>query len=1038
MPVPFHSRSAPAGITLVSYAEGARFERSQRLIETLAGSHGVKRVVSWTKQSLQQDPLYVQHAAAFRMLSNLSRRVREKRPYCTAFKPLALLMTLRDHDGSWVMWTDSSQWNVPTLNHSLMDAAASLEARQIDAVWGTQHCPIKGVGANGRDQPRNRWLPAVRGAKRFALVSPHAIEVWLPNATDLASRRRFLAAKHILATHVFVKSTAANRAIAATWLRMAVEHPAAFCDCNQDQAALSLLVYNENLPRVDYCGPFSSDRQGPVESLGRVMTSQTQKAVRIFAHALATGAFEVERHVKSRRLEETHHSCSTPILPFAAPLRASQLPLSMPSDRRILFVLSTYVGNRFHARSLMLTLYSLQLHHPKCKVIIVDKASPTPVSHDVLPGPHVGAVGDAAMAAWFQHGVHIIRLPRETPNKMEYGGYAAGLDFLATSTGTWDKDKFEQFVFMQGSMLLSEPVPRVADEGAEGCEVRAFQLTEWSKGTASVVGSKSSRSRAIAFLQGVGLLTANTSAESRRAVWRTNAANHNAIAASHKGLHQLLVPLNARLPAGGKNVFDHPKAVAKMHTEFLTGVIVKLLAGQRQGGKALKCPPLAWRAPTHVANNTPESGFYKIHGSGFNWILPSDVVLSTLLQLADADQDGRASRAELIAAILRRPGPWSSIWHAACLAFPFGADGAAAQFVLRGPRLLSGRRLALLVARAREQVKSVLDRPDSMEAQGYSSCGRRYDAWFWAEKALMMLDGTPRMARRMAMTGTLPQRINFERTWADPLNDMYAEPFQDEMMMGLLQKGEAFWGVRDGQEPGVGAVHERLRNSGGDVIPTRELHRFAERLADAIFTDSSASAERGLNFLELRRIFRRDGFLSLVVLPMCLIYPSIGYRISSTGAWHLRNSTDPFRTINGYRSRTPLRLQLNDSQLTAFDFTVRLNSTVLPRWVNIAPGIWRMQRWDNINNGKVLQCLVSAGLLYARAALACLRCQLELPAVPGPESSENETHDGSTMVGAEASHVLGEAKRRNSEWEWEGVPVLHRPRPSFTMVVDNN
>ena len=202
--------------------------------------------------------------------------------------------------------------------------------------------------------------------------------------------------------------------------------------------------------------------------------------------------------------------------------------------------------------------------------------------------------------------------------------------------------------------------------------------------------------------------------------------------------------------------------------------------------------------------------------------------------------------------------------------------------------------------------------------------------------------------------------------------------------------------------------------------------------------DSSASAERGLNFLELKRIFRRDGFLSLVVLPMCLIYPSIGYRISSTGAWHLRNSTDPFRTINGYRSRTPLRLQLNDSQLTAFDFTVRLNSTVLPRWVNIAPGIWRMQRWDNINNGKVLQCLVSAGLLYARAALACLRCQLELPAVPGPESSENETHDGSTMVGAEASHVLGEAKRRNSEWEWEGVPVLHRPRPSFTMVVDNN
>lgn len=990
----------PAGVTVVSYGEGARFQRSQRLLESVAGSHGVARVVSYTRLSLQQDPLYVQHEPAFAMLNSLSRRVREKRPFCMGFKPLALLMTLRDHDGSWVLWTDSSQWNMPSLNHSLMDAAAALEAQQIDAVWGTQHCPIKGVGANGRDHPRNRWLPAVRGASRYALVSPHALKVWLPNATDMAAKRRFLAAKHVLATHVFVKSTAANRAIASTWLRMAVEHPDAFCDCNQDQAALSLLVYNQKLPRVDFCGPFGADRQGPVETLGHFMTSQPQKALRIFAHALATGAFEVERHVESRRLEEVDYSCSMPILPsvtilpsVAAP-NASKLP-PPPSDGRILFVLSAYVENRFHARSLMLTLYSLQLYHPKSQVVVVDKASPSPITHDVLP--RVGMIGDPTIADWFQKGVRIIRLPREIPNKLEYGGYAAGLAFLATSTGAWDKSNFEQFVFMQGSMLLSEPIPRVAGADAEGawCVVRAFQHTEWSKGSASVVGSKSSRMRSMTFLTGVGLLDANASAKARRAVWRSNAANHNAISASYEGLRQMLAPLDGRLPAGGKSVFDHPMAVAKMHTEFLTGVIVRLLANRhlhrRQPiGVSSSCPPLVWRAQTHSAKNTPESGFYKLHGSGFNWILPSDVVLSTLLQLVDADQDGRASRAELLAAIIQRPGPWSVIWHATCLAFPFGADSAAAQFLVSGPPVLSGRRLASLLARARQQVKNVLDRPDSTDAQGHTSCGRRYDTWYWAEKALIMLHmtPTPSSARRVALTGTLPRTINLERTWADPFNDMYAEPFKDEVMMGSLRKGEALWGidafsdVRDGPEPGVSSGREPRRNAKGKMVPTRELRRFAKRLTNEIFTYAGAGAdERGLNFIELRRIFRRDGFLSSVVLPLCLIYPSIGYTISATGVWHLRNATDPSWTRNHYRSRTPLPLQLNHSQLAAFNFAARLNDTVLPRWVSIAPGMWRQQRWDNLDNGRVLQCLVSAGLLYARAALACLTCQL-----PGPDS----------------------------------------------------
>ena len=43
---------------------------------------------------------------------------------------------------------------------------------------------------------------------------------------------------------------------------------------------------------------------------------------------------------------------------------------------------------------------------------------------------------------------------------------------------------------------------------------------------------------------------------------------------------------------------------------------------------------------------------------------------------------------------------------------------------------------------------------------------------------------------------------------------------------------------------------------------------FPIRKRDGVF--AGASDARGLTFLELRRLFRRDGFLSSVVLPLCL------------------------------------------------------------------------------------------------------------------------------------------------------------------------
>ena len=83
----------------------------------------------------------------------------------------------------------------------------------------------------------------------------------------------------------------------------------------------------------------------------------------------------------------------------------------------------------------------------ECSVIIVDKSSHAPISHEVLP---TGGGGEFPL--WLKRNVQILLAPPEAPTKREYGGYAHGLAYLATS---WDTSNFMQFVFMQGSMVLS-------------------------------------------------------------------------------------------------------------------------------------------------------------------------------------------------------------------------------------------------------------------------------------------------------------------------------------------------------------------------------------------------------------------------------------------------------------------------------------------------------------------------------------------------------------------------------------------------------
>jgi hypothetical protein len=143
-----------------------------------------------------------------------------------------------------------------------------------------------------------------------------------------------------------------------------------------------------------------------------------------------------------------------------------------------IFILAAYVENRLHAHSLALTLFSVHRFHPNSRVVVVDNGSPSRITPELFPAP----VGRPKLHRWFRHHVHVIRRKAEAINKREYGSYSDGIQFIANSTSSWAADRFEQFVFMQASIILSEPVPRAGAAEWAGCEVQPFQTFGDSNG----------------------------------------------------------------------------------------------------------------------------------------------------------------------------------------------------------------------------------------------------------------------------------------------------------------------------------------------------------------------------------------------------------------------------------------------------------------------------------------------------------------------------------------------------------------------------
>jgi hypothetical protein len=113
------------------------------------------------------------------------------------------------------------------------------------------------------------------------------------------------------------------------------------------------------------------------------------------------------------------------------------------------FVLAAHVNTRHQANQLLLTLSAIKRHHPTAAVIVIDNVSQLRIDLSFLPGK------------WMQRYLFVVRAKN---SHYEFGAYATGLAWLQYKR--W-LEMFDRFVFMQGQMVLTVPVPYLT----KGCEL---------------------------------------------------------------------------------------------------------------------------------------------------------------------------------------------------------------------------------------------------------------------------------------------------------------------------------------------------------------------------------------------------------------------------------------------------------------------------------------------------------------------------------------------------------------------------------------
>ena len=598
-----------------------------------------------------------------------------------------------------------------------------------------------------------------------------------------------------------------------------------------------------------------------------------------------------------------------------------------PPDPPTLFILSAFVASRFHAESLVLALFSVRSHHPGSFVLLVDRASPHAIEREALP-PRL------------RDGLRVLPLrpPVGSPNQREYGAYAAALNLLreAREAG-WRVRDFDAFVFMQASIVLTEPLPlQRGTDSAPACSIRplgALACPPSFECHPLQEGWKYHEIRT--YLTGVGLRgNGSNAALSAPSVW------HNSFVANREGVRSMLLSgRHRRPPAGGSNAFDHPRlGVSKFCSEHLTGEIVKALTGSASCVRGLP-----WRSTSRP--------FYRLHGSDFRVVLPADVVLSSVLRFADGNLDGSVSRRELLVAIKSDFAAWRELWGAACLAFPIASEPAVAAFIA-GDSAKGGRGPPPLPGGVQLERELQLARQLRRNRTGDPRCDALSLAAFWADESAAILGRLPSSSRLM----------DFHR--AGWLNDEHATPFKDPL---TEPPGAGYWGRLAPAKPAKrsGGPHarppERPQPHAGALSA---LEQYASRFTRRLFSLADADRDGTLSFTELSDASSGGHFFAPLLLPSCLELPRFSPQptVEGSSAAEVSRARGGSAAADDYWSPTGWP-SLYGAKLRSVDLEARLSRTM-----NQPKGDWR----DGRTSGLVIKTLTTSALFYLRWSLAAL------------------------------------------------------------------
>jgi len=262
-------------VTLVSVGIDEPYESSLEAIEAFAPLLGYHNMLLWRESDFLDDPITKKHSATFKFLNVgtnqsiiCSTWKRFCRPYCAAFKPVALIRSLlQPSKVDYVMWVDASKYSnysltlqkLASFHVSIQIAVSKLQVgypfHGPPSMYGAAHCEHNHTlcQSNGAYMQPNRrlhpgwgpWLDQFEWSalQAFKISDPCELsnDLWLENP------------------HLLLANTAFNFVLLQRWLSMALRTPKAFCRSHpQDQAAWAILVSHQRLPILSFDDQYRS------------------------------------------------------------------------------------------------------------------------------------------------------------------------------------------------------------------------------------------------------------------------------------------------------------------------------------------------------------------------------------------------------------------------------------------------------------------------------------------------------------------------------------------------------------------------------------------------------------------------------------------------------------------------------------------------------------------------------------------------------------------------------------------------------------